>query len=94
MTEILTRSFFVEELDSLKEEFARDTGAEKVVVDLLLKSGGHVRMEGTPVCGATYLYFDRKDGHKVTRTVLGYAAILGVHLAAEKDKSGKLGFHG
>lgn len=88
MSQVLTRSFFEEELHGLKEAFAREKNADKVVVDLILKGGGHVRLEGQPTCTETYIAFDRKDG---SRTVLGYGAIMGLNLSAEK--TGKLGFH-
>ena len=86
----LTSQFFASELGALKEAFAAETGAEKVVVDLMLKSGQTVRLEGEPVCAESYIAFDRKDGAHKTRTVLLYKSILGVHLSAENEK--RVGF--
>lgn len=86
----LTKAFFVEELQGLKESFAADTGADKVAVDLMLKSGQTVRLEGEPVCTESYIAFDRKDGTRKSRTVLLYKSILGVHLSAENEK--RVGF--
>ncbi|MDF2627422.1 MAG: hypothetical protein K0R39_1253 [Symbiobacteriaceae bacterium] len=88
--EALTRAFFAEELRGLKESFAAETGAEKVIVDLMLRSGQTVRLEGEPVCAESYVAFDRKDGAHKTRTVLLYKSILGVHLSAENEK--RVGF--
>ena len=86
----LTKAFFADELQGLKESFAAETGADKVIVDLMLRSGQTVRLEGEPVCTDSYIAFDRKDGSHKSRTVLLYKSILGVHLSAENEK--RVGF--
>lgn len=91
MSETLTRAFFEEELKGLKEAFAADTGAGKVEVDLILKGGSNMRLEGEPTCTDTYIAFDRKAGAHKSRTVLLYRSILGVNFSAENEK--KVGFH-
>ncbi|HWI52798.1 MAG TPA: hypothetical protein VNT01_11735 [Symbiobacteriaceae bacterium] len=88
---MLTRAFFEGELKQLQQAFAADAGAEKVVVDLILKGGATARLEGEPVCTDTYIAFDRKTGAHKSRTVLLYEGILGVNFSAENEK--KVGFH-
>jgi len=91
LSETLTRTFFEDELQGLQEQFATESGAEKVVVDLILKGGSTMRLEGEPVCTDTYIAFDRKSGAHKSRTVLLYKGILGVNISAENEK--KVGFH-
>lgn len=91
LSETLTRAFFEEELKGLQEAFAVESGAEKVLVDLILKGGNTMRLEGEPVCRDTYIAFDRKSGAHKSRTVLLYEGILGVNFSAENEK--KVGFH-
>lgn len=91
MSEALTRAFFAQELKGLQEAFAADAGAAQVHVDLILKGGTTMRLEGEPVCTDTYIAFDRKAGSHKARTVLLYKAILGVNLSAESEK--RVGFH-
>jgi|GEM_PF-4900217 len=87
MSENLTRAFFEDELKGLAAAYAKDCGVEKVAIDLMLKNGHTLRIEGDPVCTDTYVVIDHKHG----RAVLPYRAIVGVGLAAKGG--GSLGFH-
>ena len=91
MEQCLDQAFFTEALHQIKEDFAQKSGADgKVMVDLLLRNGQHMRLEGEPVCTAAYISFDRKDGAHLSRIVLPYSSIIGVTLVQESDR--RVGF--
>lgn len=91
MAEKLTRSFFEEELRSLADAYGAETGAQKVVTELLLRDGATLRMEGQPTCTDRYLMFDYKSGNQTRRAVVPYGSITAVAFAG--DSTGSLGFH-
>lgn len=90
MEQYLDQAFFTEALHQIKEDFAQQAGEGRVMVDLLLRNGQHLRLEGEPTCTAAYISFDRKDGAHLSRIVLPYSSIIGVTLVQESDR--RVGF--
>lgn len=90
MEQLLSRAFFETELPSLMRAFKAESGTEKVVAEVMLRSGQHIRMEHIPACTDTYIAIDRKDGSHQSRILVPYGAVLSVTLVAEADK--KVGF--
>lgn len=88
---MLNRAFFETELKSLAETFAAESGAKRVYIEVMLRDGGTLRMEGDPVCTDSYIAFDLKQSAKFGRVVIPYDAIVGVGFGG--DASGSMGFH-
>jgi hypothetical protein len=86
----LTHEFFETVLPRMKESFAEENGSGKVHIDLLLRTGQHLRLEGEPICTAAYISFDKKDGTRHSRIILPYGSIVGVTLIEEGER--KVGF--
>lgn len=92
MAEYLTRSFFEEELESLAKAYAQEVGAEEASIELLLKGGVALKVEGLPTCTDGYVTVDYKSGNEARRAVLPYKSIVGVSFKTEAaDK--RVGFH-
>lgn len=90
MGEHLTRSFFETELKDLAQAYGKETDSPKVAVEILLRDGTSVRVEGDPVCTDSYVRFDYKNGTNVRRLVLPYRSIIGVGFTQEG--AGVVGF--
>jgi hypothetical protein len=92
MTEFLTRSFFEEELPGLQEAYARDMGAEKVSIELMLRNGVTLKVEGRPTCSDSFIAADFKSGTQNRRVVFPYGSVMAVGFTTESGDK-KVGFH-
>lgn len=92
MAEFLTRAFFEEELPGLAEAYAREVGAEKATVELMLRNGVALKIEGKPTCTDTYVAVDFKSGAQTRRAIVPYGTVLGVSFTTDHSEK-KVGFH-
>lgn len=93
MAEYLTRSFFEEELEGLAAAYGREAGGRTASVELMLRNGVALKVEGNPTCTDTYIAVDFKSGAQVRRAILPYSSVVGVAFTTDHGDK-KLGFHG
>jgi hypothetical protein len=93
MADYLTRSFFEEELEGLVAAYGQETGGRTASVELMLRNGVALKVEGKPTCTDTYIAVNYKSGAQLRRAVLPYSSIVGVGFTTDHSDK-KLGFHG